>query len=206
MLAKGSIPWIIINIGLTFCLIALYYITNNKYIETGIIISLFVLIFLFVFFRDPERHPPIDENYMISPADGKVVDIRGRKICIFMNFQNVHVNRSPLNGKVVELKYKKGGYIPAFHKDSSRNERQHIYIETEHGKIEVIQIAGTITRRIVPYVKVGDTIQKGQRLGMIRFGSRVDVTIPDVFNIECKIGDKLYAGKSQIAKLKQNGD
>lgn len=202
MLAKGSSPWIIITIGFTICLMIIYNITHSKYIGAGVFICLISLLFFLVFFRDPERHPPKGEEYMISPADGKIVDIRNRKICIFMNFQNVHVNRCPLNGKVVELKYKKGGFIPAYHKDSYRNERQHIYIETEHGKIEVTQIAGTVIRRIVPYVKVGDNILKGQRLGMIRFGSRVDVTIPDSFTIECKIGDKVYAGKSQIAKLK----
>ncbi|MEZ5334910.1 MAG: phosphatidylserine decarboxylase [Methanolobus sp.] len=86
---------------------------------------------------------------MLSPADGKIVDIRGRKICIFMNFQNVHVNRAPINGKVHTIEHKKGGYIPAFCKDSCRNERSHTLIETEHGIVEVIQIAGTVTRRIV---------------------------------------------------------
>ena len=119
-----------------------------------------------------------------------------------MNLQNVHVNRFPLDGKVISIEHKKGGYIPAFCKDSHRNERSHVLIDTEHGPVEVIQIAGAAARRIVSYVKEGDNLAKGQRFGMIRFGSRVDVTIPDNFEIACQKGSKLYAGKSIIAKIK----
>jgi phosphatidylserine decarboxylase len=203
MLAKGSLPWILSILFVVVFFGVLTYFTGNIYAITGLIIGLLILAFLFIFFRDPERYPLEDEDCMLSPADGRIVDIRGRKICIFMNFQNVHVNRAPLKGKVVSLEYKKGSYIPAFHKDSHRNERQHIFIDTDHGRIEVIQIAGTITRRIVSYVKEGDIMVKGQRIGMIRFGSRVDVTIPDNFNIECKKGDRVYAGLTTIARLKQ---
>jgi phosphatidylserine decarboxylase len=137
---------------------------------------------------------------MTAPADGKIVDIRGRKICIFMNVHNVHVNRAPLTGKVIAIEHKKGGYRPAFSKDSERNERSHIFIDTEHGIVEVTQIAGTIARRIVSYVQVGDQMVRGQRFGMIRFGSRVDVTIPENFDILCTKGDKVTAGMTIIAR------
>ncbi|MCC7575338.1 MAG: phosphatidylserine decarboxylase [Methanomethylovorans sp.] len=203
MLAKGSFPWILTTFGITFSFALVTYFTGHLYAKTGVTIGILVLVFLFIFFRDPERCSADEENCMVSPADGRIVDIRGRKLCIFMNFQNVHVNRAPLQGKVTSIEYKKGGYIPAFCKDSHRNERQHIFIDTEHGEIEVVQIAGTITRRIVPYIKEGDFMEKGQRIGMIRFGSRVDVTVPDSFVIECNKGDKVYAGKTAIARLKQ---
>ncbi len=203
MLAKGSIPWILTTFGITFCFALVTYFTAHSYAKTVLTIGILVLAFLFIFFRDPERYPAEGNECMLSPADGRIVDIRNRKLCIFMNFQNVHVNRAPLKGKVTSLEYKKGGYIPAFCKDSHRNERQHIYMDTEYGKIEVVQIAGTITRRIVPYIKEGDFMERGQRIGMIRFGSRVDVTVPESFVIECNKGDKVYAGRTTIARLKQ---
>lgn len=202
MLAKGSVPWIVITTVITICFAVLAYFTGFPYAKAAAVMGLLVLAFFFVFFRDPERYSTEGDECMISPADGRIVDIRGRKICIFMNFQNVHVNRAPLKGRVTSLEYKKGGYIPAFCKDSHRNERQHIFIDTDHGKVEVVQIAGTVTRRIVPYVKEGDITEKGQRIGMIRFGSRVDVTVPDNFIIECKKGDKVYAGRTAIARLR----
>ncbi|OPY20142.1 MAG: phosphatidylserine decarboxylase [Methanomethylovorans sp. PtaU1.Bin073] len=202
MLAKGSIPWIFTTFTITICFAVVTYITESIYAKYGMIIGIIAILFFIVFFRDPERHYSEEGECMISPADGRIVDIRGRKLCIFMNFQNVHVNRAPLNGKVTAIEYRKGGYIPAFCKDSHRNERQHIFMDTEHGQVEVVQIAGTITRRIVPYVKEGDVMEKGQRIGMIRFGSRVDVTVPDNFLIECKKGDKVYAGRTAIARLK----
>ncbi|WP_370573112.1 phosphatidylserine decarboxylase [Methanomethylovorans sp.] len=203
MLAKGSIPWILTTFGITVCFALAACFTGLPYAKTGVAIGLLALVFFFVFFRDPERYSIEGEECMLSPADGRIVDIRNRKLCIFMNFQNVHVNRAPLKGKVTFMEYKKGGYIPAFCKDSHRNERHHIFIDTEHGKVEVVQIAGTITRRIVPYIKEGDMMEKGQRIGMIRFGSRVDVTVPDNFVIECNKGDKVYAGRTAIARLKQ---
>lgn len=202
MLAKGSIPWIVTTFGITICFAVATYFTESIYAKSGMVIGIIAILFFFVFFRDPERYYSEEDECMISPADGRIVDIRGRKLCIFMNFQNVHVNRAPLNGKVTAIEYRKGGYIPAFCKDSHRNERQHIFMDTEHGQVEVVQIAGTITRRIVPYVKEGDVMEKGQRIGMIRFGSRVDVTVPDNFQIECKKGDKVYAGRTAIARLK----
>ncbi|WMW22140.1 phosphatidylserine decarboxylase [Methanolobus mangrovi] len=202
MLAKGSFPWIItsITVGLVSSLAYLLY--EIPYTGKLAILAISVTVFFLLFFRDPEREIKEHDSYMLSPADGKIVDIRGRKICIFMNFQNVHVNRAPINGKVQTIEHKKGGYIPAFCKDSHRNERNHILIETEHGIVEVIQIAGTVTRRIVSYVTEGDYMQQGQRFGMIRFGSRVDVTIPENFEILTKEGDRVFAGETVIARIR----
>jgi len=202
MLAKGSGPWLLTIVSVTFVASILNILFEIPYMDTITTIGIAASIFFIFFFRDPEREITTCQESMVAPADGKVVDIRGNRICIFMNFQNVHVNRFPLDGRVVSIEHKKGGYIPAFCKDSDRNERSHVLIDTEHGPVEVIQIAGTATRRIVSYVKEGDNLAKGQRFGMIRFGSRVDVTVPDNFDISCEKGNKLYAGKSVIAKMK----
>lgn len=199
MLAKGSTPWIVVAFIFTTISGAGAYFTKNPYMEFTAYIGVMAVVFLLWFFRDPERNIKICKNCMVAPADGKVIDIRGRTICIFMNFQNVHVNRIPLAGTISNVEHKKGGYIPAFCKDSERNERNITIIDTEHGEVSVTQIAGTVTRRIITYVKEGDKIQQGQRFGMIRFGSRVDVTIPEVFDISCKKGDRVYGGETVIA-------
>ncbi|WP_342306045.1 phosphatidylserine decarboxylase [Methanolobus sp. ZRKC5] len=201
MLAKGSFPWILTSITASVVSF-LAYLYNIPYAGKIALLAICVTIFFLFFFRDPEREIDVHEKHMLSPADGKVMDIRGRKICIFMNFQNVHVNRAPIKGKVHTIEHKKGGYIPAFCKDSHRNERNHVLIETQHGIVEVIQIAGTATRRIVSYVNEGEDIMQGQRFGMIRFGSRVDVTIPENFEIVTKIGDRMFAGETIIARIK----
>ena len=199
MFAKGSTPWIVAVLIFTTISGAGAYFTKYPYMDFVAYMGIMFFVFFLWFFRDPDRNVKICKNCMVAPADGKVMDIRGRTVCIFMNFQNVHVNRTPLAGTIRNIKHKKGGYIPAFCKDSDRNERNQIIINTEHGEVSVMQIAGTITRRIVTYVKEGDITQQGQRFGMIRFGSRVDVTVPDVFDILCKKGDRVYAGETVIA-------
>ncbi|MDP2217430.1 MAG: phosphatidylserine decarboxylase [Methanolobus sp.] len=206
MLAKGSAPWIMTLVAIS-ALAAIAHITVY-WPYTGIItlLGLAGLIFFIFFFRDPERESEYCCSSMTAPADGKIVDIRGRKICIFMNVHNVHVNRAPLTGTVIAIEHKKGGYRPAFSKDSERNERSHIFIDTEHGIVEVTQIAGTIARRIVSYVQVGDQMVRGQRFGMIRFGSRVDVTIPENFEILCTKGEKVTAGMTVIARKRNTND
>lgn len=156
-------------------------------------------IFFIWFFRDPERTAEGPEDVIVSPADGKVVDIRGNTVCIFMNINNVHVNRAPLGGKIVKMKHKDGGYLPAFFKDSHRNERNLICIESDYGLVKVVQIAGTVTRRIDTYFNVGDRVVRGERIGMIRFGSRVDITPPDGYMLVVKKGDRVKAAVSVIA-------
>lgn len=160
-----------------------------------------VLVFLLIFFRDPERSPKSEG--MLSPADGKVTKMDGRKISIFMNLHNVHVNRAPLSGSIKSVKHNKGKFRPAFSKKSDFNERNTIIFATEYGDFEVTQIAGTFARRIVCYVCEGQNVMRGQRIGMIRFGSRVDVTIPDAFDITVKPKQVVRAGETAIAKLKK---
>ncbi|WNY26132.1 phosphatidylserine decarboxylase [Methanolapillus millepedarum] len=166
--------------------------------------SFLLFIFFLLFFRDPERYGEICEAHMLSPADGRIVDIRGRKLCIFMNITDVHVNRSPLPGKVLSVRHIAGSYRPAFSKDSDRNERLVTLLETPHGIVELTQIAGTGVRRIRPYVACGDSVFQNQRVGTILFGSRVDVTVPDSFCIQVRKWQKVKAGETVIAKIESS--
>ncbi|MBI5681674.1 MAG: phosphatidylserine decarboxylase family protein [Deltaproteobacteria bacterium] len=166
-------------------------------------------IFVIAFFRDPEREIPTNENAIVSPADGKVIIVDkvfedrflksdAIKISIFMNVFNVHVNRNPVSGKVTGIFYNQGKFLSAnLDKASLENEQNAVVVESLEGKkIVYVQIAGLIARRIVCYLKEGDTVEKGKRFGMIRFGSRLDVYLPPEYKIDVKVGDKVKAGSS----------
>ncbi|TAN45681.1 MAG: phosphatidylserine decarboxylase [Candidatus Methanoperedens sp.] len=206
MLAKGSLSWI--GASMMFTAVTGYFSINSsgfiKVLISGLlIIGLLLTLFLLVFFRDPERKPAGDEDDAVSPADGRVISKNDRTIGIFMNVHNVHVNRAPLSGIVMEIDYKPGGYIPASNKDSDVNERNYVKIKTDNGNIELTQIAGVLIRRIVSYISQGDLVKRGERIGMIRFGSRVDVIIPEVYTYTVSVGDKVKAGESIIARKKE---
>lgn len=208
MLAKGSFSWIL---GMAFITVVTWFGFN--YLSDSILISsilflLFIIaasltIFFIIFFRDPQRSPPGDEDDAVSPADGKVISLQHRTICIFMNIHDVHVNRAPLSGLVTHIDYKPGGYIPAFNKDSDVNERNHVVMKTATGTLELTQIAGVLTRRIVSYISEGTQLKRGERIGMIRFGSRVDVTVPEGYVFTVKLNDKIKAGETIIAVKKE---
>ena len=166
------------------------------------------------FFRDPERAGERGKQIVIAPADGKVVQIaevdepafaqgKTRRISIFMNVFNVHVNRYPISGTVKYVHYNKGKFInAAADKASLENEQSSIGIEADSGyRILVRQIAGLIARRIVTYSKVGDKVTQGDRLGIIRFGSRVDVFLPLDATIKVKVGQATFAGVTVLADL-----
>jgi phosphatidylserine decarboxylase len=176
----------------------------------------FVVVILYVlwFFRNPERTIPGDGNILVSPADGRVLEIRevdeedilkGRfkKVSIFMNIFNVHVNRCPCSGVIKVIRYGKGKFLSAnLDKASSDNERNSVLIETERGtQILVIQIAGLVARRIVCWVKEGDIIKRGERFGLIRFGSRLEVFMPIETKVLVKVGDKVKAGHTKIGQM-----
>jgi phosphatidylserine decarboxylase len=202
MLAKGSEPWLFTAVSITLLFAILSKAMNISPLNHVTYIGVALILFMVVFFRDPERKVEVSDAYMVSPADGTIINIENSKICIFMFFQNVHVNRAPISGTIKEMTYKKGGYIPAYKKDSERNERNEFIIHSKYGEVKVIQIAGTVARRIVSYSQVDDIIEQGQRIGMIRFGSRVDVTIPPDFDIIVKNGERVLAGKTIIATIK----
>lgn len=204
MLARGSFSWIA-----TAALIALTGLLLSEF--TGYLHSLFsglfvlftlLTLFFLLFFRDPDRVPKGNEDDAVSPADGRVISIKDQKICIFMNIYDVHVNRAPLAGTVTHIDYKPGGFIPAFNKDSNVNERNHVVINTDSGTLELTQIAGILTRRIVSYISEGSIVKRGERIGMIRFGSRVDVIIPPTYEFTVRVGNNVTAGETIIAKKK----
>lgn len=206
MLAKGSFSWI--GGVLLFTLATGYFSRTYSGLISTLFYFLFTIgailtIFFLIFFRDPERAPPGDEEDAVSPADGRVISIQDRTICIFMNIHNVHVNRAPLAGTVTHIDYKPGGYIPAFNKDSDVNERNHVVISTEMGVLELTQIAGVLTRRIVSYISEGMHVKRGERIGMIRFGSRVDVIVPEGYEFTVRLDDRVKAGETIIAMRRE---
>ena len=179
------------------------------------IVGLFGGQFLFVtwFFRDPERSIPEDPNSIVSPGDGKVVEIVPEKdplldevytrVSIFLNVFNVHVNRVPISGKIQATRYNPGKFLnAASHKASLDNEQSAILLTNGHVTILVKQIAGLIARRIVCWAKEGDEYQRGQRFGLIRFGSRVDIFLPEGTDIKVAMGDVVSGGSSIIGYLK----
>jgi phosphatidylserine decarboxylase len=180
---------------------------------TGFISFAFTLFFLF-FFRDPKRTSPEGNVVVVSPADGKVVVIKDiyetdylkqvvKQISIFLSVFNVHMNRAPIGGTIEIVKYNPGKFhIAALDKASLENEQTAMVIADGSRKILVKQIAGFIARRIVCYVQPGDVIEKGERYGLICFGSRVDILLPKDSEIKVKLGDRVKGAKDIIALLK----
>ena len=181
------------------------------------VLLLALTLFTVYFFRNPDRNTPTDEDLVVAPADGEVIFVgeveEGRyfddpvqKISIFMSVFNVHVNRVPLSGTVVDMFYRRGEFFNAsLDKASDQNEQAGILLEDDKGrKILFVQIAGLIARRIVTYPAVGDLLKVGQRYGLIRFGSRVDVYLPLSCEIEVALGDKTIAGESILGRLHDN--
>jgi phosphatidylserine decarboxylase len=177
------------------------------------VISLILALFVLYFFRNPERTPPVDERAVVSPADGRVIVVErvpetplggeALKISIFMSVFSVHVNRVPMGGTVRDIFYHRGRFFDARHgRASFENERNGIVLETDGGvRIAFVQIAGLIARRIVCYPKVGDSLVRGERYGLIRFGSRVDVYLPVDVEPLVKLGDATTAGETVLGRL-----
>ena len=181
------------------------------------VIGFMLTIFTLWFFRDPERNTPQDSNLIISSADGKVCLIdeayppeelpiepqKMKRICVFMNVFNVHVNRSPVQGNVDHIVYKEGKFLNAsLDKASDKNERNSLVLNTQNGtKIIVVQIAGLIARRILGFISLNHNLDQGERFGLIRFGSRVDIYMPIDAILKCKVGDKVTAGESVLASF-----
>jgi len=182
----------------------------------GYLIAFFLLLSAFVvwFFRNPDRSFQDEEKLIISPADGKVVKIeevehegamagKFKKISIFMNVFNVHVNRASYRGKIEAIHYHEGKFLSAnLDKASRDNERNEIMLRMDDGRvIWIVQIAGLIARRIVCWVKKGDEVAKGERIGLICFGSRVDLYLPQDARISVKLNDKVKGGETPLGYL-----
>lgn len=204
----GYINLIVIAI-ISIALFVTSYLLENIYLRIGISsITLLFLIFTLYFFRDPERISPKLDNVIVSPADGKVLLIKkvesnkyvngeAWQVSVFMSPLNVHVNRIPIDGKVELVNYVKGEYLVAFHdKADERNERSEFGILSKFGKVFFTQVAGFIARRIVYDLKEGDSVTMGNRFGMIKFGSRVDVIVSTDWDLKVKENDKVSSGES----------
>ena len=173
------------------------------------IISLIFLIFTFYFFRDPERVVPIGDDILVSPADGLITNIieikEGKKlytkVSIFLSIFNVHIQRLPISGEVTKVDYIEGKFINAtLDKASDENERLKLTIKNGNNLIYVTQIAGLIARRIVNYVKPNENINQGERYGIIKFGSRVDIEFPNNFKLLVNEGQQCIGGETIIAQ------
>jgi len=175
---------------------------------------LLALFFLW-FFRDPERRIPDAAGAVVSPADGKVTNVssvtvdgeRQTRISIFLSVFDVHVNRSPISGIVREIRYRRGQFLNAMNQASAEQNEQNIVRVEGEGQVVVFkQIAGLLARRIVFNPKVGDRVERGQRVGLIKFGSRVDVLLDATAALQVKIGDRVRGGASVLAYLQPKGE
>ena len=176
--------------------------------------------FVFSFFRDPERSIPAEPGTVVSPADGRVVVVTdeenagraGKRISIFLAIWNVHVNRAPAAGIISKLEYRPGKFLAAMRERASvENEQNIIALSTDAGEMTFKQIAGLIARRVVCWKKEGDRVARGERIGLVRFGSRVDVWMPKEAEILVRLGDNVKGGSSVVARwpgkdVEQSGD
>ncbi|HEX2780931.1 MAG TPA: phosphatidylserine decarboxylase family protein [Gemmatimonadaceae bacterium] len=212
-IAREGVPFI--AIAAVLALAAILYAARRGSWPAWLLSAVLVVVTVWVvyFFRDPERTGERGDRVVTSPADGKVVLItevdepafihgRAMRVSIFMNVFNVHVNRYPVSGTVKYVQYNPGKFLnAAVEKSSLENEQRSVGIESGPYRILVRQIAGLIARRIVTYSREGERVEQGERMGLIRFGSRVDVFLPTDATVKVKIGDLTTAGSTTIAEL-----
>lgn len=170
-------------------------------------------LFCIWFFRDPEREIPANDDLVVAPADGKVMDVTpvrhepfldgaATRVTIFLNIFNVHVQRAPLGGTVTHYRYEPGRYLAAWREEASAaNERASLGIETSGGPVLVRQIAGLVARRIITDPREGQSLAKGDRIGLIRFGSRVDLFLPPKWRVTVAAGDVVRGGETPVARV-----
>jgi phosphatidylserine decarboxylase len=178
-------------------------------------IFIFLGLFIFSFFRNPDRAIPGEPGVVVSPADGRVVVVKeetergrpGKRISIFLAIWNVHVNRAPAEGKITSLEYKPGKFLPAWDESASFQNEQNVFRQaTEHGEIVYKQIAGWIARRVVAWKGAGDHVSRGERIGLVRFGSRVDLWLPAEAEILVKVGENVKGGASVLARMPETAN
>ena len=174
----------------------------------GLLISL--ALFVFYFFRNPARSIPMEPGVVVSPADGRVVVVKdeenagrpGKRVSIFLAIWNVHVNRAPDAGTITRLEYKPGKFMAAWVESASLDNEQNVFtLASEYGEIVFKQIAGWVARRVVSWKKTGDTVGRGELVGLVRFGSRVDLWLPEGAQMAVKVGDHVKGGSSVIARM-----
>jgi len=204
-IAREGWPLVLVPLGLAVVLFLVRWPWT-----AGVFLAL--ALFTAFFFRDPDRRAPDDPRLVLSPADGKVI-VAGpapagnplgegaTQVSVFLSIFDVHVNRSPVGGRISRVEYHEGEFLPAFQdKASLANEQNSVTIEDGTRRVNFKQIAGLIARRIVFKKKVGDTVAAGERVGMIKFGSRVDVFLPRGATLRVKVGDRVVAGVSALGE------
>jgi phosphatidylserine decarboxylase len=174
-------------------------------------VFIFLSLFVMFFFRDPERTPPQDANTIVSPADGRIMEVLeetyegkpGRRISVFLSIFDVHVNRSPVAGRIAAIEYRTGKFYAAMRgRASAENEQNTFLVLSDHGEVVFKQIAGWVARRIVCWKSVGDSVVRGERVGMIRFGSRMDIWLPEGAEVLVRPGQHVAGGSSVLARWK----
>jgi phosphatidylserine decarboxylase len=179
------------------------------------IVPLLLAMFFLWFFRDPEREIPDRPGAVVSPADGKVTDVsyitvgeeKQTRISIFLSVFDVHVNRSPIAGIVREVRYQRGKFLNAMNQASAEeNEQNIVRVEADGQTVVFKQIAGLLARRIVFHPKIGDRLERGQRVGLIKFGSRTDILLDSAASLQVKVGDRVRGGVSILAFLQPSGE
>jgi len=212
-IAPEGWPFIRIGFVLEATLLLIWYAWPGPAAVVLVVIGALLLTWLFVFFRDPERDGPRGERLFVSPADGKVISIvqvdepmylhgTVTRISIFMNVVNVHVNRYPVSGEIEIVHYNPGEFMVASHEKASLlNEQASVGIKSSRGMVLVRQIAGSIARRIVTDGSPGEMCVQGERMGMIRFGSRVDVFVAASSTVKVALGEHVSAGLTVLAEL-----
>jgi phosphatidylserine decarboxylase len=203
-MVKESIPYLVVP-GI-LCVVAAVF---GYWIVFGVF--LFILLFMAYFFRDPERVPPTDPNVVVSPADGRVTKVRqlvpeakdsGTLISIFLSPLDVHINRSPIPGKIVDMVHSPGKFLMATNEQSSLvNEQNALTIQGEKITVVCKQIAGILARRIVVWKRKGDNLGLGERFGMIKFSSRTDVILPANVQVTVSEGDRVHGGTTVIGRI-----
>lgn len=179
-----------------------------RWTAAGVVLVLLAL-FVFSFFRDPDRAIPQEAGAVVSPADGKVLVVTdeandgrpGKRISIFLAIWNVHVNRSPAAGTITRLDYRPGKFLAAWNANASLQNEQNVFtLATSSGELQFKQIAGWIARRVVSWKKPGDVVVRGERIGLVRFGSRVDLWLPEDAELLVKVGQNVKGGSSVLAR------
>ena len=213
--AREGLPFIAVFLAATL-IAALWARGGGWGARTTLPATLFVLtLFVVYFFRDPERRVPRDPDIVASPADGTVMSVAevageafmdgpATRVTIFLSIFNVHVQRAPLAGRVDAYAYRPGRYLAAWREEAgSENEQASLGLTTAEGPVVVRQVAGLVARRIVTYPREGDSVPKGERIGLIRFGSRVDLFLPADWDVTVGPGDKVRGGETPVARIER---
>jgi phosphatidylserine decarboxylase len=211
-MAKEGLNLVLITLILSLILFLFFVLDQGDILLISAAICLGLTLFLVFFFRDPERKIPVGENLILAPADGKIVSLEnfsdneflkspGIKMSIFLSLWDPHVNRNPISGVVKNLKYHRGKFHPAFtEKASLENEQTEIWLENNHVRVVMKQIAGVLARKVVCRSQKGDKILAGERFGMIKFGSRVDLFLQENVKIMVNLNQKVKAGETIVGR------